>query len=168
MIHSEGHILRMDHTTLETVSIRPYSRKDRPAVTNLLRIIPTLYPNGGAWLDSRLDDIESKKASCTLAFKNDFLGGVLIDVSKGLRRRKICTLYISPEFSKQGLGSKLFSSCASRWVQSAIDTLHITVARERLSQIEGFLFAKNFELIGVERQRYGNARDEFVYSVAMA
>jgi len=157
----------MNHLWPSGVFVRDYRRDDRAALLRLLTIVPRLYPNGVEWLLRRLDDVESRKASCTLVCKNEKIGGVLIDTDKGLRSKKISTLFVADNLANQGLGSLLFSSCKMRWLRSGIEKLHITVAGQRRPNIEKFLVARNFQPIAFEPGRYGPMRDEIVYSMTL-
>jgi ribosomal protein S18 acetylase RimI-like enzyme len=135
---------------------------------SFLAIVPLLYPDGRIWLERALHHVESQKAFCTLAFSRESLGGVILDIDKGHRKRKIATFFVSKKFSDSGIGSSLFSHCKSRWLKTGIDHLHLTVAHERRSTIEPFLFRRGFQLVAIQPERYGPNRHEFVYSASLS
>jgi N-acetylglutamate synthase-like GNAT family acetyltransferase len=149
-------------------AVRDYTRPDRRSLIELLQIIPSLYPRGREWLENRLDEVELGRASCAIAFRNGAIGGALIDVSKGRRTRKISTLFVSDQYSGQGMGSNLFENYRMRWLKAGIEKFYVTVASERVNKIEPFLLTRNFELVAIEKNRYGPERDEMVYSATLS
>lgn len=148
--------------------IRAFRKSDRDSVRRLLRIVPRLYPSGDQWLEKRLDEVENRKASCTLAFSAGHLAGALIDVPKGYRASKICTLFVEDDFRGFGFGSRLFSMRYSNWIRQGIDKLHITVADERRSDIDWFLKINRFKAVAFDPDRYGPGRGEHVYSSTLS
>jgi N-acetylglutamate synthase-like GNAT family acetyltransferase len=153
--------------TTSSILIRRYQGRDHASVVELLRIVPLLYPNGRTWLERMLDNVDSRRSFCTLAFHNNVLGGAIIDVSKGRRTRKIATFYVSKTLSNYGLGSHLYSRCHDRWIKDGIDSLYVTVASERQHQIDRFLFRRGFTYVTTQHERYGPNRHEIVYSASL-
>lgn len=147
--------------------VRSYETCDRQGVFNLLAFLPHLYPEGLAWLDQRLADVEHGRAYCTVALMSERLAGILIDTPKGKRTSKISTLYVHKRAAGQGLGSSLLHANANRWHSRGVDTVYVTVAGCRRAAIDPFLFSSGFVEVANLIDRYGPGRNELVYSLKL-
>jgi GNAT superfamily N-acetyltransferase len=147
--------------------VRSYNGRDREGVFRLLAFLPDLYPGGTDWLDRRLAEVERGRAYCNVAVANMGIAGILIDVPKGKRTSKICTLYVHRTVSGNGLGSRLLTASTTRWYSAGVDKAYVTVAGSRREMTEAFLVSSGFAQIAKLSDRYGPNRDELVYSLSL-
>jgi GNAT superfamily N-acetyltransferase len=145
--------------------LRQYSHVDRASVTELLRFLPTLYPNGDSWLQRRLTDAEQGKARCTLAVSRNSgrLAGLTIETPKGNASVKLSTIYVRPEYRGRAIGTLLLQRARERWIQSDITSTYVTVDESRRQSLSSLLRSNNFVLGAVEPGRYAADRTEYVY-----
>jgi GNAT superfamily N-acetyltransferase len=145
--------------------LRPYDRADRARVTQLLRFLPELYPNGDLWLQRRLSDVERGTALCTVAVVggSQSLAGLTIETPKARGSVKLSTIYVRPECRLHGIGSLLLRRAHQRWAQAAVRSAHVTVDQSRLDSLAPLLRSTHFMFVAVERGRYAPERTEYVY-----
>jgi len=149
------------------ILVRDYEGDDRKRVFSLLSFLPDLYPGSFNWLERRLADVERGRAYCTIALVDHRVAGVLIDIPKGGRTSKICTLYVQKEVSGSGLGTRLLKTSANRWYANGVDSVYVTVASLRQRTIDAFLKSNAFIESARLQDRYGPNRDEFIYSLKL-
>jgi GNAT superfamily N-acetyltransferase len=147
--------------------IESYRPVDRKRTFELLSFLPDLYPGGARWLERRLDDVEKGAAHCWLAKARAEVAGIVIDTPKGRRCHKLSTLYVSQKFLGHGIGAALYNRAHDLWVHSSVDNVHVTVPAFRRALIEPFLSRQLFSQTAAVHNRYGDARDELVYSLAI-
>jgi hypothetical protein len=145
--------------------IAPYLSRDRVQAMHLLDFLPTLYPGGLAWLARRLDDVERGDAHCWLAKAHNKAVGILIDTPKGKRSHKLSTIFVKNSCVGLRLGAALYSSVYRLWLEQGIDHVHVTVPAIRKCSIESFLLQRQFSKYSFDSNRYGDGRDEIVYSL---
>lgn len=143
--------------------LRPYETTQAHPVSRLLWFLPLLYPGSQAWLDRRLEDVILGRARCTLAYTTSGLVGLTIETPKGLRRVKLSTIYVDPKYRGLGIGTALLKNCVGHWKRSRIERAHVTVAAHREPTLAPLLQSSQFQLAGVQENRYGFDRDEAIY-----
>jgi ribosomal protein S18 acetylase RimI-like enzyme len=146
------------------VSLRPFALSDRTGVSRLLATLPTLYPNGGQWLDARLTDAYEGRARCTLATVQGLLAGVLIETPKGRQALKLSTVYVGPTYRMIGIGSRLIQHARNLWYRDDPQHVYVTVAAEGTTGVDAFFRAQGFRDIDISTDRYGIGRDELIMS----
>jgi ribosomal protein S18 acetylase RimI-like enzyme len=146
----------------EPVEFVPYNASYHRAAFDLLRELPSLYPGGAQWLETRLQDVLSGKAECTVAKAADRAVGILIGTPKGKRRIKLSTLYVHPHYRRQHVATKLLDLSWARWMQQGIDQVNVTVRHTRLDSLARTLTPYGFEVVRIEKNRYGEGEDEAI------
>jgi GNAT superfamily N-acetyltransferase len=156
---------RVRRTRATPLVLRPYSHADRAGVTELLRFLPALYPNGNSWLQRRLTDAEQGKALCTVAVSgnSERLAGLTIETPKGKASVKLSTIYVHPEYRSRGIGSLLLRRARNRWIHSDTTSAYVTVDESRRHLLAPLLQSNHFILGAVEPGRYAADRTEYVY-----
>ena len=144
--------------------LRPYERKDWTSVSNLLSVLPSLYPNGAAWLDHRLDDVLWGKARCTLAISKGMPIGATIETPKGRGRIKLSTIFVHPSLRKFGVGTSLMRNCYENWVKENVSQVHLTVDFTIAPTLTPLLMNFGFVADTVLYDRYGIDRHELILS----
>jgi ribosomal protein S18 acetylase RimI-like enzyme len=146
-----------------SVSIVPMTRGYLPKVLrDVGGTVDALYPLGLRLFEARLKEAVEGRAHCTLAIRHGRLVGLAAQTSKGDRRAKISTLWVHPLYRRHGVGSALVSHVCDGWLRSELDRVHITVSSEGYAGVFGLLANFGFEHLTVERDRYGEGRDEAV------
>lgn len=149
--------------THRSLILRPYGRNDRTSVFRLLSILPSLYPKGETWLDHRLDAVIQGKARCNLVTMGNVLVGVTVETPKGKRRLKLSTILVHPFFRGKGIGNLLLDNCRNYWMHSKVDQVYVTVASHIAPNLSSLLHSFDFKANAVEKERYGEGRDEVVF-----
>jgi GNAT superfamily N-acetyltransferase len=147
-----------------SVYLRSFTRYDRVSVFNLLSFLPTLYPKGYSWLDSRLDDVLAGRARCTLAVTPWDVAGVTIETPKGAKRLKLSTIYVNPRFRGLGVGASLLRHCKAKWEQEELSGVHVTADTRRLDALLPLLTNHGFSVTAMDKERYGPNRDEMIFN----
>lgn len=145
--------------------VRDYENRDREQIFGLLAFLPLLYPNSFEWLERRLEDVQRRRAYCTIARAPTYIAGILIETPKGRRTTKISTLYVRKEVWGLGLGAHLLNRSRDRWHNAGIERAFVTVAGNRRATIDAFLASKGFDETARLPDRYGPGRDESIYSI---
>ena len=142
----------------------PYAEDDENAVFRLLSFLPSLYPNGHEWLRKRLGDVLNGTATCILAKYDSHLVGITIEKPKSQKRLKLCTIFVMPAFRQLGVGMVLLSERQLSWKLSGYDEVYVTGAMELKHTLSPFFGRFGFNLVAIEKNRYGKRRDEIVFS----
>jgi GNAT superfamily N-acetyltransferase len=145
------------------VNLRPYQRDDRADVTNLLAILPSLYPKGDEWLDRRLDDVLRGRARCTVAVIKRKPVGVTIETPKGRSKLKLSTIFVHQQYRGLGVGSCLMYRCHETWVMDNLSQVHLTSDVRIGSALLPLLKSFGFKSEILEYSRYGSGRDEQIH-----
>lgn len=146
---------------MTTIRLRSFRAGDRSAVTALLPHIGAWYPDGEAWLDRRLGDSLSGRATTQLVFHGGLLAGIAIDTPKGARCHKLSTIYVAPWARRQGIGSVLFRWLYSSWVRLGTTAVYVTVNAAK-DDVCSFLEQWGFREQLIVPDRYGPGRSERV------
>ena len=88
------------------------------------------------------------------------LAGVVIAKAEG-DERKLCTVWIAPNFKKQGLGRRLMSE-AKVWLGT--ETPLISVPHQRLSEFQPIFDQWGFSLTQTLRSYYRYGETEYVFN----
>lgn len=147
-----------------SIYLRSFTRYDRASVFSLLSFLPTLYPKGSSWLDSRLDDVLTGRARCTLAVTPWEVAGVTIETPKGAKRLKLSTIYVNPRFRGLGVGASLLRHCKAKWEQEGLSGVHVTADTRRLDALLPLLTSHSFSVTAIDKERYGPNRDEMIFN----
>ncbi len=146
------------------VVFRPFRASDRGPLFRLLSVLPQLYPNGYAWLDRRLDDVLARRARCTIAAGPWGVMGATIESPKGARRLKLSTIYVHPRFRGLNVGTELLKRCRADWLREGVDSVHVTADARRAGLLLPLFTRFGFEAETLEPGRYGDERDELIFS----
>lgn len=139
-----------------------YGPEARESVIELLSGLPALYPHADEWLARRLDDVEQRRARCTLAIVAGQSAAVAIETPKPGNRVKLSTLYVAPQFRRTGIGGMLVRSCWHRWLVRGVDSVHVTVRTGREEALYSVLEPLGFSFLTLLTNRYGRGEHEFV------
>jgi ribosomal protein S18 acetylase RimI-like enzyme len=150
------------YLTMEPITLAPYGKGDRHAAFGLLHELPILYPGGDQWLEARLQDVLAGKAECTMAKVDNRAVGILIGTPKGKRRIKLSTIYVHPHYRRQHVATSLLDMSWSRWIQRGIESATVTVRHNRLDSLARTLAPYGFDVVRIEKNRYGEGRDEAI------
>jgi GNAT superfamily N-acetyltransferase len=145
------------------VQIRSFTSEDLESVQNALAFLPTLYPGGDRWLEQRLSDVLQDQAICGIATVAGKLGGLTIETPKDPGIMKLSTFYVRPECRSRGVGFALLEASVCRWRSSGIHRAYVTVASQKVNELDRLLSSFGFSVSSVLQDRYGPNRDEFVY-----
>jgi predicted transcriptional regulator/GNAT superfamily N-acetyltransferase len=157
-----ANLVRQVQRTPVGASVRPYLASDRPMVTRALQSLPALYPNGRRWLRQRLDDAEVGAALVLLMYANHMLVGVLIETPKGLRSRKLSTLWVRPSHRGRGIGAGVLRRRMDAWRAAHLDEVYCTVPLVPGNGALACLLKVGFEVTAVAKDRYTVDRDEAI------
>lgn len=146
-------------------AIYSYSRYFRRALSaELTPVLTDLYPDGGKWLQRRLDDVESGSAAATVVARGAQIAGVTIETPKEIGRLKLSTLWVHPSCRRIGIGSAMLGRGRKKWIQTEASRVDLTCAASAASGLAPLLHRSGFLLESLERNRYGEGRHEFVFS----
>lgn len=150
--------------TKTQAAIRPYRPADRAAVSEMLSpLLEQLYPSGQVWLERRLGDVERGDALSCVALVGAHLRGVAIESPKSHRRTKLSTLWVDGDARGHGLGSALLDDRRQDWLRRGIREASVTCRAGTTSGLERLLLPRGFELVTLERDRYGEGAHEATY-----
>lgn len=145
-------------------TMRPYEVTDRGlTMRDLGPVLARAYPGGDSWLSDRLDSVLDGKALCTVVCDERGLSGITIETPKGSKKRKLSTIWVAEHARGKGLGARMLDSCRERWAKSGVDDVWITVGDSALESVARLVMTRGFERIAVEKNRYGEGRDEHVF-----
>lgn len=148
-----------------SVRVRPMFASDLGAVMRSVGpLVDSLYPNGAALLLRRLEDALAgyAVAHVVATIQMDCPIALAAEAFKGQRARKLSTFWVSPLWRRQGIGTLLIANRIHSWVSSNVDSVHVTVRRDRSRELMALLGPWGFESKATEVNRYGEARDETV------
>ena len=83
---------------------------------------------------------------------------------KGAYRLKLCTFWVSPYYRRIGVGSLLLQERIATWLRSDFRQVHGTISHKRAPTVQPLFFSLGFRQIAVEIARYGEGRDEAVFT----
>lgn len=116
-----------------------------------LKELKTLYPNFNYWLENKFyKPSYDTQRKIIIAHNGDLLLGVAL-LKKSIDENKICTLYTSPLYKGQGIGSQLIDLSLQYF--DSPDVL-ITVAQEKLIELAPILKSKGFTFTSANKGMY--------------
>lgn len=146
-------------------AVRPYRGCDRTVVLrDLAPVLDTGYPDGGRWLARRLGDVDRGAASCQLIRDRDRLIAITIETPKGAGRRKLSTIWVADHARGRGLGARMLDRRRLDWLDTGIEHVWVTTGGVSVHSVCGLVVRRGFTPVAVEIDRYGEARDEHVFS----
>lgn len=153
------------------VRVSSLTESDVPAVMALLDGLPALYPEGDAWLRDKIEDGLRGKARFTTLWSGTHLLGVSIETPKhgpdGVKV-KLSSFCITDEFRGLGLGRFLASVLGERWTAEKTPEVYFTVAAQNYDGVNAVFEPLGFRQVAVCPNRYGEGRDELVFSASFA
>lgn len=157
------------HQTIGRLSMQvsQYFSWSDAAIQSLLGYLPSLYPKADLWIDKTLQHIESRRSSCFIGHSRGEILGVWIESDKGLRSRKISTIFIDERARGRGLGSSLYDAAYCAWRRQGLDHVYVTVPHCRLPKMQRFLSSRDFYESAYLPSRYGEGRHESVFAKAL-
>ncbi|MFF7645203.1 hypothetical protein [Streptomyces canus] len=150
----------------DVLCIRAYSVADEPHVRELLEDLPDLYPHGDKWLDRTFGEVGREKARLTVVEIGADIVAVSIEKPKSHGRMKLSTLYIHPDFRNMRVGTSFFRYLDNRWRSEKWKEVYMTVASQGAYELERLVKVFGFGCVAVQEDRYGQGRDEVVFSNA--
>jgi ribosomal protein S18 acetylase RimI-like enzyme len=144
------------------IELRPFRASDRARIFKLLSVLPSLYPDGAAWLDRRLNDVLARKARCTVAVAGPHIVGTTIESPKGHLRTKLSTIYVHPNYRRRNIGTRLLTQCRSDWFRESLDTVYVTLDLQCARELLPLFTLFGFKFEALELERYGAERHEMV------
>jgi len=136
---------------------------DEPLIRALLVDLEQTYPGAAEWLDRTLTQLWSGLAHATLAWQEGRLVGLLIDKPKAAGRRKLSTVYVSPEATGQGIFRALLDQAQRRWWMAKLGEVYVTVRIPRADALVAALTIHGFVAGPVVTDRYGPDTYERVF-----
>lgn len=144
----------------------PMEQRHHPEVFRLLsRDLSHVYVGGQRWLDGKLAELHDGRASGLVV--EDGAGRVVgsaIETPKGSRRTKLSTIYVKPVYRHNRIGTSMMRSLISSWSTRDVEYASVTVASSRVRTIQPLLTTWGFSLVALIPERYGDGRDEFVFT----
>lgn len=164
-VHSESerHAETMHNSYSNRLFLEPLAREHLPAVLRSVGpVVDGLYPQGRRLFEARLGDVVEGRARCTVAVKRGSVVAVAVESPKGARRLKLSTLWVHPLYRRRGVGTALLGGVVADWLERDLERVHLTVCLNEYDGILGLLHNFGFHHLTVERNRYGDGRDEAV------
>ncbi len=103
---------------------------DRPNLPDVVRILPSLgqkYPSGFNWLEQRLNDISNRRARLLAICSGKTIFALAIETPKGHHNVKLSTFIVQSRWRRKGMGERLLCDLRKGWLDSGIDSAHVTV-----------------------------------------
>jgi predicted GNAT family acetyltransferase len=147
-----------------TVGLRAFRPGDEGRVHRLLRELPATYPNGGLWLDRKVQDAKERKALITLAYLGNYLAGMAIETPKSRNARKLSTLFVPYWARRKGVGSTILKHCIDDWRRSRLRSVHLTMPLGRKDELAPMFALNGFRPAACAKDRYWQGHDELVMS----
>ncbi len=119
-----------------------------------------LYPDFGNWFWNKVVPEIGNSRRIFTEWSDGQLAGVVIAKAEG-DERKLCTVWIAPNFKKQGLGRRLMSE-AKVWLGT--ETPLISVPHQRLSEFQPIFDQWGFSLTQTLRSYYRYGETEYVFN----
>jgi predicted transcriptional regulator len=142
-------------------------RSAQPADEALMRVLlvdlEQFYPGAQMWLTDTFIQIWGGVAQADLAWQGDQLVGLLIDKPKPEGRRKLSTIYVTPEATGQGVFRALLDRAQRRWWTARLREVYVTVRIPRTDTLVAGLAIHGFIPGPLVKDRYGPATYEQVF-----
>lgn len=146
--------------------VRPLCRGDLYALSgDLGKTVDVLYPNGRAVM---LDRLENSLHAGTGAIVAASMASPWVPIAlasettKGHRRAKLCTFWVSSTWRRRGVGRLLLEHRVADWVRTDMESLHVTVRCGHEVGLQRLMEPYGFRQVAVDLSRYGDGEDEVV------
>lgn len=139
-----------------TVAIQPYSPPKLGELEELLQPLTLYYPNFFDWLHTKL---ATPNIHAHIAVNTDNkIVGVVIGGLNSPHVYKISTLYVTPAYQNQGIGTEMLFTILSEAKTTPATEVYISSDSTLLKKFDGFLHPHGFvPLFGVpNKYRHGN------------
>ncbi|MBQ6854935.1 MAG: GNAT family N-acetyltransferase [Alphaproteobacteria bacterium] len=130
-------------------------------ILNLTYSINDTYPQHSTWFKEKfLPDLKNKKRIYIVAQdKNGKLAGCIL-LKNTEEEKKICTLFVHPDYRKQGVGRKLVEQTLLELGEHPL----ITVSDRNIAQLMPLLKKKGFHLSAVKKGVYRPEDTEYYFN----
>jgi hypothetical protein len=118
----------------EQVYARPFTPSDSIALYRLTQQFPLNYPNHFNWLDKKIDEVLSGRATCHVICRGADIVGMAIETPKGKRNQKLNLFYFGRKLGLKQIGKLLFNHLAARWEFKKIDMVYGTVPMQTAAE----------------------------------
>lgn len=155
----------MDSVGLRCPKVRPFLASDRADVTDLLRVLPVLYPGGEAWLHRRLNDVLRGSANCAVVQlpQSPHISAAAICTPKPNSSIKLSTFFVAEDHRRHGLGSLLLEQLIDAWDKQGVTETYVTVPLHLEGILAKLIGPAGFIKIATEKHRYGPGRHEAIW-----
>ena len=111
---------------------------------------------------SMLDQLDAGRAQAWIAEADAAIVGVVLFAEKPDRRLKLCTLYVDPAHQRRGIASALMRASAELWRDETLSEVYVTHATPEADAVAALLAPLGFRRVDLQRDRYGQGRDEAI------
>ncbi len=122
-----------------------------------------LYPQVDTWVKRKVSELRQGTTQALIATYGLDRAGFALTSDKEPGVRKISTLVLQESYRGARVGTRLLYDVISKAVRDNIEKLYITVADERLQDLEGILSRYGFQVEGVSARRYRRGSSEWVW-----
>lgn len=139
------------------------SKADLDGLGVLAEIVDSLYPSGAEKLEARcLDAFDGLARGHVVRDPWGYVAAFAMETPKGLNRIKLSTIWVSETHRRLGIGTALVSRLSMDWLDRGIESVHVTARAGLHTELLSAFKPLGFEMVGLERNRYGAGRDEAV------
>jgi ribosomal protein S18 acetylase RimI-like enzyme len=141
------------------------TRSDLPRLLPVVApAIDARYPGGGRWAVERLDAAVDGRARATVLAVPDRVVALAVETPKGRHAAKLSTLWVHPAHRHRGHAGALLAHLARGWRERGLERVILTAAETLTRPLSRVLEPVGFRSIAVEVGRYGDGRDERVFT----
>lgn len=150
----------MFNSTCKTEIVSLYNKAYLNNIFNYLSKLENEYPNFDKWFHHKvIPGIKVGLREILIAEINGEIAGLAI--IKDEEEKKICTLRVSPEYRRMGIGSHL--------LDLSMEELHtnkplITVSEIHIEEFKKLLFSKSFRTTEIHVDKYKKGVSEIVFN----
>ena len=153
----------MKTTEINALLIRPVDEGDYDKIRDFLLESSHLYPDIETWWQSRVcPSVDQRRRIVLVVDSGDSLDGLMI--GKPGESAKVCALRLRDSVRNQGIGRALLTVGLDRLLVHNPSKFHVTISEGAEEGCVAFFESVGFRRIAIERNRYRNGVDEFVYS----
>jgi hypothetical protein len=146
--------------------LRPYQTGDaflmRDCLIDAGAALDKLYPGSSAWLERKLLDAETGEAVWTIVEVGDLIVGFAIETRKGIRRRKLSTVWLEPFVRGLGYGHAVVRARRKDWLTQDLDEVYATGRLRVIEPVGRLLIPVGFQFSTIHANRYGPEQHEAV------
>ena len=153
----------MKNSGLSKLLIRQAEVHDDARIREFLLESSNLYPDIESWwCNSVFPNLQSDRRTVLVVDAGNSIEGLFI--GKPGISAKLCTMRLRESVRNQGVGRALVTEGLSRLLGSNPSRFHVTISEAAEEGCVGFFESIGFRRIAVERSRYRQGVDEFIYS----